>query len=93
VTRSQGKGRGFASMTPERVRELGGQGGKAAHASGNAFEWNSQEATEASQRGHAKRWDETKPEREKAKRDREREAARERKAELSKKRKKGKKKK
>ena len=36
--------RGFASMDPERQREIASEGGKAAHASGNAHEFTSEEA-------------------------------------------------
>lgn len=39
--------RGFASMDPERVREIASKGGRAAHASGNAHEFTSEEAREA----------------------------------------------
>jgi general stress protein YciG len=44
---SQSGGRGFASMDPQRQREIASQGGSAAHAPGNAHEFNSQEAREA----------------------------------------------
>lgn len=43
--------RGFASMDPERQREIASEGGKAAHQSGNAHEFNSQEAAEAGRKG------------------------------------------
>jgi len=43
----QGGGRGFAGMDPERQREIAAEGGRAAHASGNAHEFNSREAREA----------------------------------------------
>jgi uncharacterized protein len=39
--------RGFASMDPERQRQIASQGGKAAHQSGNAHEFTSEEAREA----------------------------------------------
>lgn len=39
--------RGFASMDSERQREIASEGGRAAHASGNAHEFDSQEAREA----------------------------------------------
>ena len=44
--------RGFASMDPERVREIASEGGKAAHASGNAHEFNSEEARRAGSMSH-----------------------------------------
>jgi general stress protein YciG len=43
--------RGFASMDPERQREIASEGGKAAHQSGNAHEFNSEEAREAGRKG------------------------------------------
>ncbi len=43
-----GKGnQGFASMDPERQREIASEGGRAAHQSGNAHEFTSEEASEA----------------------------------------------
>lgn len=47
----QQSNRGFAAMDPERQREIASEGGRAAHASGNAHEWNSEEAAEAGRRG------------------------------------------
>ena len=47
-----GSNRGFASMDPQRQREIASQGGRAAHASGNAHEFNSQEAREAGRMSH-----------------------------------------
>jgi hypothetical protein len=44
--------RGFASMDPEKQREIASEGGRAAHASGNAHEFNSQEAREAGRMSH-----------------------------------------
>ncbi|WP_214285160.1 KGG domain-containing protein, partial [Acinetobacter pittii] len=44
--------RGFASMDPERVREIASKGGRAAHASGNAHEFTSEEAREAGALSH-----------------------------------------
>ena len=44
-------GRGFASMDPETVSRIASQGGKAAHASGHAHEWTSEEAREAGRKG------------------------------------------
>ena len=43
--------RGFASMDPEKQREIAAQGGRAAHASGNAHEFTSEEAREAGSKG------------------------------------------
>lgn len=49
---------GFASMDPERQREIASKGGKAAHAKGTAHEFTSEEAREAGRKGgkaaHAK---------------------------------------
>ncbi len=51
--------RGFASMNPERQREIASKGGKAAHLKGTAHEWTSAEAREAGAKGgratHARR--------------------------------------
>lgn len=44
--------RGFASMDSDRQREIASEGGRAAHASGNAHEFNSQEAREAGSKSH-----------------------------------------
>lgn len=44
--------RGFASMDPQRQREIAAQGGRAAHASGNAHEFTSEEAREAGRMSH-----------------------------------------
>ncbi|MCJ8513661.1 KGG domain-containing protein, partial [Acinetobacter lwoffii] len=44
--------RGFASMDPDRQREIASQGGKAAHESGNAHEFTSEEAREAGRAAH-----------------------------------------
>lgn len=43
--------RGFASMDPERQRAIASEGGRAAHASGNAHEFTSEEAREAGRKG------------------------------------------
>lgn len=43
--------RGFASMLPEKQREIAALGGKAAHAQGTAHQWNSEEAREAGRKG------------------------------------------
>lgn len=54
---NQGNGstsnRGFASMDQDKQREIASQGGRAAHASGNAHEFNSAEASEAGRKGGA----------------------------------------
>ncbi|BCT88930.1 hypothetical protein RYU24_13350 [Acinetobacter variabilis] len=44
--------RGFAGMEAEKQREIASQGGRAAHASGNAHEFTSEEAREAGSRSH-----------------------------------------
>lgn len=43
--------RGFASMSPEKQREIASKGGRAAHAKGTAHEWSSTEARDAGRRG------------------------------------------
>ena len=43
--------RGFASMTPERRRELASKGGISAHKQGKAHQWNHEEAVEAGRKG------------------------------------------
>lgn len=43
--------RGFASMDPEQQREIASEGGKAAHQSGRAHEFDSEEAREAGRKG------------------------------------------
>jgi general stress protein YciG len=43
--------RGFASMTPEKQREIASKGGRAAHAKGTAHEWTSDEARSAGRKG------------------------------------------
>ncbi len=50
--KSQGSSnRGFASMDPEKQREIASKGGKAAHQKGSAHEFNSQEARQAGKKG------------------------------------------
>lgn len=46
-----GRGRGFASMSKERLREIASQGGKASHEQGTAHEWTPEEAQKAGQKG------------------------------------------
>ncbi len=48
---SKGRGRGFASMSPEKKREIASKGGKAAHAMGTAHKWTSEEAQAAGRKG------------------------------------------
>lgn len=43
--------RGFASMDPEKQKEIASKGGRAAHESGNAHEFDSREAREAGKKG------------------------------------------
>ena len=43
--------RGFASMDREKQREIASKGGKAAHESGHAHEFTSEEAREAGRKG------------------------------------------
>ena len=43
--------RGFAAMDPKRQREIASEGGKAAHLSGNAHQFTSEEAREAGRKG------------------------------------------
>jgi uncharacterized protein len=47
----QGNGRGFAGMDPKRQREIASEGGKAAHRSGNANEFDSESGRRAGQKG------------------------------------------
>lgn len=51
-SQSGSSSRGFASMDPQKQREIASQGGRAAHASGNAHEFNSEEAREAGRMSH-----------------------------------------
>ena len=44
--------RGFASMDEKKQREIASEGGRAAHASGNAHEFDSKEAAEAGSHSH-----------------------------------------
>ena len=46
-----GSERGFAAMDPEKQKEIASKGGKASHESGNAHEFNSEEAREAGRKG------------------------------------------
>jgi hypothetical protein len=44
--------RGFASMDPQKQREIASEGGRAAHASGNAHEFTTEEARRAGSMSH-----------------------------------------
>lgn len=48
---SDSSNRGFASMHPQKQREIASEGGKASHSSGNAHEFDSNEAREAGRKG------------------------------------------
>jgi len=43
--------RGFASMDPEKQREIARKGGRAAHEKGTAHEWTTDEARTAGRKG------------------------------------------
>ena len=43
--------RGFASMSPEKQREIASKGGRAAHEKGTAHEWTADEARQAGRKG------------------------------------------
>ncbi|GGI55580.1 hypothetical protein GCM10011430_27540 [Oxalicibacterium solurbis] len=49
----QNTNRGFANMDAGKQREIAAQGGRAAHASGNAHEFSSAEASAAGRKGGA----------------------------------------
>ncbi len=49
------RGRGFAGMDPKKQRAIASEGGKAAHASGNAHEFDSEEARRAGALSHGRR--------------------------------------
>jgi len=49
--KNQGSERGFASMDEEKQRAIASEGGRAAHESGNAHEFTSEEAREAGRKG------------------------------------------
>ena len=46
--------RGFAAMDPQRQREIASLGGRAAHQSGHAHEFTTEEARAAGKKRHAK---------------------------------------
>jgi hypothetical protein len=43
--------RGFASMNPDKQREIASKGGKVAHEKGRAHQWSREEAREAGRKG------------------------------------------
>ncbi len=49
------RGRGFASIDPDRRREISSKGGKAAHAKGTAHEFTSEEGRAAGRKGQLAR--------------------------------------
>jgi general stress protein YciG len=51
----KGRGRGFASMDPEKQREIARKGGRAAHAKGTGHEWTTEEARQAGRVGGKRR--------------------------------------
>lgn len=50
------KKQGFASMTPERRREISASGGRAAHAKGTAHRFTSEEASIQGRKGGRPSW-------------------------------------
>lgn len=44
--------RGFAAMSPEKKKEIAGMGGRAAHASGRAHQFTTDEARAAGKKRH-----------------------------------------
>ena len=51
IGESRKERRGFASMSPEKQREIASKGGRAAHQKGTAHEWTSEEARSAGRKG------------------------------------------
>jgi general stress protein YciG len=51
VFSQQKERRGFASMSPDKQREIASKGGRAAHQKGTAHEWTSEEARAAGRKG------------------------------------------
>jgi len=49
--KTKSKGRGFASMNPDKQRLIASKGGRAAHKKGTAHKWTSEEARVAGQIG------------------------------------------
>jgi uncharacterized protein len=52
VPAQQRRPRGFAAMSPEKKREIASLGGRAAHASGRAHQFSSEEARAAGKKRH-----------------------------------------
>jgi general stress protein YciG len=48
---ARSKGRGFASMDPDKQRSIASKGGKAAHEKGTAHEFTPEEAKRAGRKG------------------------------------------
>jgi len=53
MTTSTNRGRGFAALTTEQRKEIASQGGRAAHAGGNAHQFTKEEASAAGKKRHA----------------------------------------
>jgi general stress protein YciG len=51
MTEQRKERRGFASMSPEKQREIASKGGRAAHEKGTAHEWTADEARNAGRKG------------------------------------------
>lgn len=51
INKGNTSARGFASMDPEKQREIASRGGRAAHAKGTAHEFTPEEAREAGRKG------------------------------------------
>jgi len=51
ITTERKERRGFASMSPEKQREIASKGGRAAHEKGTAHEWTADEARNAGRKG------------------------------------------
>jgi len=51
TTEQRKERRGFASMSPEKQREIASKGGRAAHEKGTAHEWTAAEARNAGRKG------------------------------------------
>lgn len=51
VDSNESGGRGFASMDPDKQKEIASKGGRAAHLKGTAHEFTSEEARKAGRKG------------------------------------------
>ena len=51
ITLDRKERRGFASMPPEKQREIASKGGRAAHEKGTAHQWSVDEARSAGRKG------------------------------------------